>query len=210
MTTGKEWTIWLVNRAGELFSGLVQILENQVSRCRVTCLTLQKYKGTFISRKPIFQGRTSMRNSKRVRPILFGALFAVVVFAEVSAHALASYPPVNNAPDPYQPGQTFGQLPQGRKWGSVSGVSVGPDGNIWALDRCGGSNCKGSSLDPVVEFDPSGKLLRSFGAGLIVAPHGLFVDKRGNVWVTDSQGRQGEGQQIYKFSPGRKGVNEAW
>jgi hypothetical protein len=28
-----------------------------------------------------------------------------------------------------------------------------------------------------------GRLLKSFGAGMFVFPHGIFVDQRGNVWV---------------------------
>src|SRR5262249_24871919 len=44
-----------------------------------------------------------------------------------------------------------------------------------------------SSLDTVLHFDPSGKLLKSFGAGLLIFPHGIHVDRDGNVWVTDGQ-----------------------
>ncbi len=31
-------------------------------------------------------------------------------------------------------------------------------------------------------------------------PHGLYVDKDDNVWVTDGQGKDGKGQQVFKFS----------
>jgi NHL repeat-containing protein len=91
-------------------------------------------------------------------------------------------------------------LPDGRKWGSTAGVEVGPDGHIWAYDRCGANNCADSKLDPILEFDPSGKNLRHFGAGLFVQPHGLYVDKDSNVWVTDAQGQGAKGYQVYKFS----------
>ena len=61
-------------------------------------------------------------------------------------------------------------------------------------------------------------MVRSFGAGMILWPHGMFVDADGNVWVTDAVGfgRQPEdrGHEILKFSPdgellmtlGQKGV----
>ena len=39
----------------------------------------------------------------------------------------------------------------------------------------------------VLKFDPSGKLVKSFGAGLLIFPHGIYVDRDGNVWVTDGQ-----------------------
>ena len=36
---------------------------------------------------------------------------------------------------------------------------------------------------------------------MFVFPHGLTVDKDGNVWVTDGQGKDGKGHQVFKFSP---------
>src|SRR5215469_13890148 len=62
------------------------------------------------------------------------------------------------------------------------------------------NSCSGSNLAPVLQFDPSGKLLKSFGQGLFVFPHGIFVDKEGNVWITDAQGKDGKGHQVIKFS----------
>ncbi len=56
-------------------------------------------------------------------------------------------------------------------------------------------------MPPILEFDPSGKLLKSFGAGLMIFPHGFHVDRDGNVWVTDAQGKDGKGHQVFKFSP---------
>src|SRR5262249_57831325 len=76
----------------------------------------------------------------------------------------------------------------------------------WAFDRCGGRvndapSCVGSDVAPILKFDPTGKFLKSFGAGMFVFPHGLYVDKDGNVWVTDAQGKDGKGHQVFKFSP---------
>src|SRR3979490_3179832 len=84
----------------------------------------------------------------------------------IPAGAQPSYPPPNDLPNPYRTVLNWAQLPDGRKWGATAGVDIGPDGNIWAYDRCGGASCDGSPLDPVLEFAPSGKLLRKFGAGL--------------------------------------------
>src|SRR5205085_6395869 len=33
----------------------------------------------------------------------------------------------------------------------------------------------------------SGKLVKSFAAGMLIFPHGIHVDRDGNVWVTDGQ-----------------------
>jgi DNA-binding beta-propeller fold protein YncE len=62
-------------------------------------------------------------------------------------------------------------------------------------------NCDGSNLAPILKFDSAGKLVKSFGEGLLVFPHGLYVDYAGNVWVTDGVNRGGKGQQVLKFSP---------
>jgi NHL repeat len=110
----------------------------------------------------------------------------------------------NDLPNPYLAGVSWGQLPNGRKWGSTAGVTVGLDSNIWALDRCGsfgsrGTNCVGSQLDPILEFEPSGKFLKAFGKGLFVSPHKITVDRDGNLWVADNGLKDGMGQQVLKF-----------
>jgi sugar lactone lactonase YvrE len=119
--------------------------------------------------------------------------------------ALALYAGMQGAalPNPYTPIERWGQLPEGRKWGSTSAIDVAPNGNIWVAERCGANSCDGSDLPSVFEFDPSGKLLRSFGAGMFVFPHGMHVDRDGNVWVTDAQASKAKakGHQVIKFSP---------
>jgi streptogramin lyase len=95
----------------------------------------------------------------------------------------------------------WAKLPDGRRLGQMSAIDVDPTGNVWALDRCGANSCAGSKVTPVVKFDPTGKYLTSFGAGLFVFPHGMHVDKDGNVWVTDADGKDGKGHQVVKFSP---------
>src|SRR5262249_49535712 len=65
-------------------------------------------------------------------------------------------------------------------------------------------NCDGSPLAPVLKFDASGTLVKGFGAELLVFPHGLHVDREGNVWVTDGVDRHGKGQQVIKFDPDGK------
>jgi len=138
--------------------------------------------------------------SKRVGMILVGALSVLTMRAGVEGRPQDSYAPPNDAPNPYQTVTGWAQLPDGRKWGSTAGVAIAPDGNIWAYDRCGANNCADSNLDPILEFDRSGKLLRKFGAGLFVMPHGFFVDRKGNVWVTDVAGKDDKGQQVIEFS----------
>ena len=107
----------------------------------------------------------------------------------------------NSQPNPYRTIENWAKLANGRTWGSTSAVAIGPDDSIWVAERCGANTCAGSNLPPVLHFDASGKLLRSFGEGMFVFPHGIFVDREGNVWITDAQGKDGKGQQVIKFSP---------
>src|SRR5262245_22604333 len=94
----------------------------------------------------------------------------------------------------------WAKLPDGRKWGATSAIDIDRDGNIWIFERCGGITCLGSNVAPVVKLDPAGKYLKSFGAGMFVFPHGIHVDRDGNVWVTDGQGKDGKGHVVVKFN----------
>jgi sugar lactone lactonase YvrE len=149
---------------------------------------------------------------------------AAISFTRGAAFAQA---PTNDAPNPYQTVENYFKLPEGRTWGSTSAVEVDRDGrSLWVAERCGANSCwdgqagKMSASDVVLKFDQSGKLVTSFGAGMFVFPHGIHVDRDGNVWVTDGQDnlprrRQSDaanaplppppakvvGHQVVKFSP---------
>jgi sugar lactone lactonase YvrE len=134
-----------------------------------------------------------------------------LVFSTFAAAAAAQ--PVNDLPNPYQTVEHYFQLPTDRAWGSTSAVEIDRDGrSIWVAERCGTNSCAGSELDPILKFDASGKLVKSFGAGMFIFPHGIFVDPTGNVWVTDGRAAsaqeiekfpsaKGKGDQVFKFSP---------
>jgi DNA-binding beta-propeller fold protein YncE len=153
------------------------------------------------------QGRPHNKKNGRAAVMAGWRLLTIAAIASVcSAQATLaqintppSYPCVNDAPDPYRQGSSFAPLPDGRAWGSTAGVAVAPDGTIWAYDRCGANSCAGSSLDPIIAFSPDGKVLRHFGGGMFLMPHGLTVDDAGNVWVTDNAAKDGRGMQVVKF-----------
>jgi hypothetical protein len=71
--------------------------------------------------------------------------------------------------------------PDGRKWGEVIRVHIAPNGNIWVFHRCfndqpnGDATClnRGEANPPILEFDPTGRLLKSLGVGLLAKPHGF-------------------------------------
>ena len=155
-----------------------------------------------------------MPHPRRLRFTLAVAGALMIALSGGSSRAAESDQPSNDLPNPYRTVMNWAQFPDGRKWGSTAGIEVAPNGNMWAYDRCGANSCADSSLDPILEFTTSGKLLRHFGAGMFVQPHGILVDKDGNVWITDAQAKDGKGLQVVKFSPdgkilmtlGKKGV----
>jgi len=103
----------------------------------------------------------------------------------------------NDLPVSHAPGVSWGQLPAGRKWGSTASITIAPDGRLWVVDRCGvsgagGTTCGGvnANVNPIFQFDTSGKMLKSFGAGMFASPHKLSVDQQGNLWLADNGGHQ--------------------
>jgi len=122
----------------------------------------------------------------------------------------------NAQPNPYRTTENWVQLPPGMAWaqgapqqlaGQVVGVDFDAAGNIIVIRRAD---------PPLLKFDPTGRrLLQRWGEGLFVQTHGLYVDREGFIWATDSDGREGKGYQVFKFSPegqvvmtlGKRGVS---
>src|SRR5712692_9952019 len=137
--------------------------------------------------------------------------------------------PTNDLPNPYR-SLPFGKLPAGHdKWGALNGVAIDNDGrSVWVVDRCGANpdvpagqspfqydSCAGSSWAPVHKLDAEGNILKSFGAGLFVFPHKIYVDRDNNVWVVDMRGlnprerlkypdAKPAGHTVVKFDPDGK------
>jgi streptogramin lyase len=126
--------------------------------------------------------------------VFAGTAAVVVAVAGARLSGQTGTQPTNDAANPYRSIEGFFKLPDGRTWGSTSAVEIDKDGrSIWIAERCGQNSCldrasnQMSTLDPVLHFDPSGKLIKSFGAGMLIFPHGIHVDRDGNIWVTDGQ-----------------------
>lgn len=156
--------------------------------------------------------------TKRLLPIV-----ALIALTAETPSTQSSMAPVNDLPNPYEAVKNWGTLPDGRTWGSTGAINIDRDGtSVWAVERCGshswqagGGSCAGSNLPAILKFDASGKLMRAIGGGVFIFPHGLHVDRDGNVWVADSRGpteeelakfpdARGKGHRVVKFSPDGK------
>jgi DNA-binding beta-propeller fold protein YncE len=134
-----------------------------------------------------------MPRELRIRGILAFGLIAAG-FSGGGAYAASDTPATNDAPNPYRTIEHWAKLPEGRKMGSTSAVDIDKDGkSIWVAERCGANSCLDRAtgeikkVDPVLKFDSDGNLLKSFGSGMFIAPHGIYVDKDDNIWITDYQ-----------------------
>ena len=124
---------------------------------------------------------------------LIAVFLAIVPF--VSALAAAPADPPNSYVE-----DGWAKFPDGRRWGAVGALDIDRNGHIWAAERCGGNSCADNNVPPVVELDASGKYIRSFGAGIFSVPHGIALDRDGNVWVSDQVGKGNKGHVVVKFS----------
>ena len=152
----------------------------------------------------------SFRRSSFV-PAIFGWLAALVVAALLGLPTAAV---AQALPNPYRAVDGWAKMPAGRSMGAVGDLKLDPDGqHLWVVVRCTatepsrfGNECLDSDLDPVLEFDLQGNVVKSFGGGMFIWPHGLDVDREGNVWVSDAVSAKKtppgkRGHQVVKFSP---------
>ena len=143
------------------------------------------------------------------------------------------YRPVRGLADgggPSIPGGEWAKLPGGREMGPPASVQVDVDGeSIWAFIRCDetspvpvarggrfGIDCMNADgtlkpHDTIYKFDAKGNVVKSFGAQMFIWPHGLHIDREGNVWATDAAAEAAvataakagvkAGHVVRKFSP---------
>lgn len=161
---------------------------------------------------------TPARQLRCVLAVSLGLTVALAIDASFRAGAAVF---AQALPNPYRMVERWAQLPNGRAMGAVGKVTIDPDGrHVWAVIRCEaladparfGDECRDSKVDAVYKFSPDGTVVTSFGSGMFIWPHGIDVDRDGNVYVTDAVAAnrtpRGDkrGQQVVKFSPQGKVV----
>src|SRR5579859_4840062 len=169
-----------------------------------------------------------MSPAGRADLVLVASAVATVMFGAAAQAQQTRSPKPTELPNPYAVVEGWPALPKsmnGGRWGEVIRVHVDRGGNIWVFHRCfntvppGHATCigRGDSNPPILEFDASGKLLKSFGVGLFAYPHGFTIDGDGNLWVSDvndeatvlgmsARNAAGviRGQEVLKLSPAGK------
>ena len=146
-----------------------------------------------------------MTTTGHVRVMLAAGVTTFAIWS-LAAHIRATAQAADSQPNPYHVVANHFTLPEGRTMGSTAAIDIDRDGrSIWVFERCGGGSqalaCATSNLPAVLKFDASGKLVASFGAGMFVSPHGIHVDRQGNIWLADGAAKDGKGDQVFKVSP---------
>src|SRR5262245_13087074 len=95
-----------------------------------------------------------------------------------SAPAQQKDAPRNDLPQPYRTTRDWGELPSGVKWAAVTAIEPSPDGSIYVIHRCFANSCAGRSEAPILKYNASGKLLKSWGEGMFIFPHGRSEERR--------------------------------
>lgn len=150
---------------------------------------------------------TTARSKTHVNFRTIQRIASMVILGLVSSSVLGQAVSEN----PYQVIFHWGQLPEGRPMGVVTGVHPDADGeHIWVVERCSSNQCAGSPLAPIHKMNLQGQVVKSIGAGLFAWPHGFDIDHEGNLWVTegapagDPRGSEGEalglGHQVIKLN----------
>lgn len=93
-------------------------------------------------------------------------------------------------PATYRRVEGWAAAPPGVTWGQVPGMAIDAAGRLFVFHR---------GAPPVVELDADGQVLKTWGTGAFVWPHGVRVDRDGYLWITDGRHRDGRGQQVFKY-----------
>ncbi len=86
----------------------------------------------------------------------------------------------------------WGRLPDGESWGEVPNIAIDATGTIFVFRR---------GEPPVIELNEAGRVVKRWGAGRYVWPHGIRFDRNGFLWITDGRAADGNGQMVYKLTP---------
>jgi hypothetical protein len=119
-----------------------------------------------------------------MKSTLAGCVLVLLATAAVTVIAQNS-----NLPNPFHEVEGWAKIPAGSKWAGGQGADPASNGDIWTFNRAD---------PPILRFDPSGKVVKSFGDGMFVQAHGITVESRWQRWVTDAMLTAGKGNQVFR------------
>ena len=150
-----------------------------------------------------------------MKRLAMGALGALLAFVAFSPPGIAQTVPQ------FQVDASWPKpLPGNWLLGQVASVSVGPDDNVWLLQRPRSltDDEKGATLTPprnkcctpapsVMEFDADGNFIQGWGfpdtKPWVTNEHGIHADKKGFIWIA---GNAENDSAIFKFTKDGKAV----
>ena len=96
----------------------------------------------------------------------------IILLAAAAAFSQGDAPKLD-----YRADLTWPQLPPGWILGETAAVAVDARDDVYIFQR---------GPHPIIQFDPAGKFVRSWGDGSFPRPHGIRIDPEGNIWVIDA------------------------
>jgi hypothetical protein len=152
-----------------------------------------------------------------LRPFLLAATFALVGGVMLLSDPVAARQAAAPRAPVFQVDPAWPTIPNDWVLGEVSSIATDSRDHIWVLHRPRSvpAERRASAAPPVLEFDPAGKLISSWGGPADgfdwpEREHGIFVDTKGFVWVSGNGGwpkPTAEGNtddMILKFTPAGK------
>ena len=120
-----------------------------------------------------------VRLARTIAPV-FAALLGVAAVAGAQVLDAPDPAQMEDAPDlGYHPVPHGLEIPADQEMGAPSSVVWTTKNTLLVFNR--GPN-------PLMEFNPDGSFVRSWGQGEYIRPHGLRLDPDGNIWATDVNG----------------------
>ena len=76
----------------------------------------------------------------------------------------------------YELVEDWGDIPSGWNVGAIAGVNTDEKDRIYVLTR---------TVPPVIVMDAAGKILESWGGDIFDRPHGVYLDRNGDMYCAD-------------------------
>jgi sugar lactone lactonase YvrE len=123
----------------------------------------------------------------RILTLCAGTCVAVVAVGAAVGTTVAGAPAAVAPPtyqvEPFWPKE----MPNNYMFGNVVGIGVDSKDNVWVTHRPQ-SQPGAEKTPPILEFDPAGNLINSWGGQATIPQwgtqvHGLYIDNKDNVWV---------------------------